>query len=367
MAVAFGTVTFLFVMGKIGKHYYAVILAGGSGTRFWPLSRHRKPKQFLNITGEDCLFEKTVKRILPKFPPKNIYVVTNKLYRKDILRYARAFHIPSRNILFEPKGKNTAPAILWAAHLIHCKDPEAVMAVLPSDHLILNNQSFLKIVDEALGLAKQQYLVTLGITPTRPDTGYGYLETKKVRLNNKHILQVKRFTEKPNVEKAKRFIKAKNYFWNSGMFFWKTSTVLDEFRKHLPRNFFLMTQTRSPQNIEHIWPKLESISVDYGILERAKRVAAVEAKNIGWSDVGSWEALVGVLPKDDAKNIHRADVLGIESQNNLIFSKRFVATIGVEDLIIIDTDDALLVCRKNESQKVRHVVEKLKVKKQHLI
>ena len=353
---------------KSDQHNYAVILAGGTGTRFWPLSRRHKPKQFLNIIGSGTLLEATLKRIRFQFSPRNIYIVTSKNYQKEILKHAKLFKIPPTNILYEPTGKNTAPAVLWAAQVIHQKDPRGLMAVLPSDHLISNNARFLKIIDEALKLARQNFLVTLGITPTRPETGYGYLKVRKVQLNGNGIFKVERFSEKPDFSTAKKFIKSGNYYWNSGMFFWKTSVILDAFKKYLPKHFKLMAHVRSIKDIERVWPKLESISVDYGILEKADHVAAVEAKNIGWSDVGSWEAVCECLPKDQSENIHQGQVLALESRNNFVHSSaRLVATIGVENLIVIDTDDALLICRNDKTQKVREAVLMLNKDRKDLI
>jgi len=208
---------------------YAVILAGGMGTRFWPVSRKSNPKQFLNITGKGSLLQDTLARIKPMVSGSRIFIVTNASYRKAIERQVARFRIPKENILLEPSGKNTAPAICWAAAKIHKIDPDAIITVLPADHLIANRRKFTKVLREAISLAQDEYLVTLGIVPTRPETGYGYLQTEKRKVNGRSLVKVKQFKEKPSLAKAKQFIKRKNYFWNSGMFVWKSSVILKEF------------------------------------------------------------------------------------------------------------------------------------------
>ena len=213
---------------KLNLH--AVILAGGSGTRFWPASRQSRPKQFLNLIGKGSLLQQTIKRILPKVPAPNIWIVANHAHQKEIKRQVAGLGLRRSQILWEPKGKNTAPAIGWAASRIHALNPQAIMAVLPSDHLIQNAPRFLGALEKAVRLARQDHLVTFGIVPTRPETGYGYLKIKKVG----NILRVEKFVEKPDSAKAKRFVGGKNYLWNSGMFVWKTETILVAFKRHLP-------------------------------------------------------------------------------------------------------------------------------------
>lgn len=341
-------------------NFYAVILAGGSGTRFWPMSRTDKPKQFLAISGQRTLFEETLDRIKPVINPANVFVVTNKRFKKDILQQTKRFAIPAKNILWEPEGKNTAPAICWAASCIYRRNPQALMAVLPSDHLIAKKKEFLTLLRQALYLSRKGYLVTMGITPNRPETGYGYLQTKK----QGNITLVQRFTEKPNAVKAVGFIKKGNYLWNSGMFFWKTSVILDQFRAYQPQIFRGVGPDVSDAQILRNWRRLPSISVDYAILEKAAHVAAVPAKEIGWSDLGSWESLWENLKKDKRGNVAGNDHLVIDCQNVLcVGEKRFVAALGLNDLVIVDTPDALLVCHKGQSQKIREVVDFLKKRK----
>jgi len=336
---------------------YAVILAGGMGTRFWPVSRESNPKQFLNITGKGSLLQETLARIRPKISGARVFIVTNAFYRNEIERQVFRFHIPKANILLEPKGRNTAPAICWAAAKIHKIDPDAIMAVLPSDHLIANRRKFLKVLEDAILLAQEHYLVTLGVIPTRPETGYGYLQTAKKKIGSKSIIVVKQFKEKPSLAKAKQFIKRKNYFWNSGIFIWKSSVILREFKKYLPSVYRLVGEKVGCTHIEKVWHRLPNISIDYGILEKAKNIVAVPAPGIDWSDLGSWESLTEVLSKDKNGNIFKGNVIPINCKNTLVWGgKQVIAPIGLDDIIIIDTPDALLVCRKDLSQSVKDVV-----------
>ena len=349
---------------KKNKNVYAVILAGGTGTRFWPFSRKSNPKQFLNITGKGSLLQETLARIWPKISGSRIFIVTNASYCKQIEGQVSRFHIPKANILLEPKGKNTAPAICWAAARIYKIDPDAVMAVLPSDHLIANRQKFSKVLEDAIALAQKNYLVTLGILPTRPETGYGYLQTAKKKIDGKSIVVVKQFKEKPSLAKAKQFIKRKNYFWNSGMFVWKSSVILQEFKKYLPSVYRLVGEKVGPAHIKKVWHRLPNISIDYGVLEKAKNVVAVPAPGIDWSDLGSWESLTEVLDKDKKGNIFKGDVIPVNCKNTLVWGgKRVIASVGLDDIIIIDTPDALLVCRKDHSQSVKDVVLNLQKSK----
>jgi mannose-1-phosphate guanylyltransferase len=346
------------------NNIYAVILAGGSGTRFWPLSRQNKPKQFLNVTGKNTLLQETARRIRPIISGKNIFIVTNQQYKKEVESQLRSFGIPSSNILLEPSGKNTAPAICWAASRIYEKDKQAVLAVLPSDHLILNEKNFIRVLNSAVRLAQRDFLVTLGIGPTRPETGYGYLKIAP----KKGITYVSQFTEKPNSEKAKQFIKNKNYLWNSGMFIWKASVILNAFKKDLPDIYSVLSTKTDQKNINRIWNKIKGISIDYGILEKSKNVVAVPAYDIGWSDLGSWESLLDVLGKDKNGNVSRGNVLHLDCQNSLFFGEeKHVAVVGLKDVIVIDVKDTLLVCSKSQAQRVRDIVEILKSQKSTLV
>ncbi len=338
------------------KNLYAVILAGGAGTRFWPLSRRSQPKQFLNIHGEKSLFQQTLLRLRPKIDGTNIIIVTNKAYTDKIRQQIKGFKIPPGNILPEPEGKNTAPAVCWAASVIHQRNPKAVMAVLPSDHLITQPREYLSTLQKAVDLAQTQHLVVFGITPSRPETGYGYFKTHSILEGKRSVLKVIKFIEKPSFDRAMKFLQEGNYYWNSGMFVWKTEVILSELKRYQPAIYELLS-VKNLAKIKNVWKKLPSISIDCAILEKSHRVAAVAAKNIGWSDVGSWQSLAEVSERDERKNIFKGDVLDIGSQNTFVWSSaRLVATVGLQDMVIVDTPDALLVCRMDQCQKVKEIV-----------
>ncbi|MCD4780625.1 MAG: mannose-1-phosphate guanylyltransferase [Candidatus Omnitrophica bacterium] len=350
------------------KDIYAVILAGGAGTRFWPKSRQQFPKQFLPIIGNKTLLEMTCERILKKVLPGNVYIVTNKDYRALIQKQIISYKIPAKNVLYEPVGKNTAPAIAWIAGYLNKMNPDALMMVLPSDHYIRETRAYLKIMQQAIDLAQKDYLVTLGIVPTRPDTGYGYLKVKSTSPSKNQVLKVEKFTEKPTLPVAKRFLRAKKYLWNSGMFIWKAAVILDEFERHLPRLHWALSKGVSQRGISRKWKGLPGVSIDYGILEKAKNVVAVPALKIGWSDLGSWESLYDQLPKDRQGNVLKGDVLALNARNSFVWSeKRLVGVIDAEHLIVIDTPDALLVCPRESAQKVRAIIDILKKKKSRLV
>ncbi len=346
------------------KHTYAVILAGGAGTRFWPMSRKNNPKQFLALVGKNSLLQQTIMRVKKKINPSNIFIVAGKLYKEALKKEVASFKIPNRNILLEPEARNTAPSILYAALTLLKKDKEATMVVLPSDHLIKKQTDFLKYLDEAIDLAQIRSLVTLGIIPTRPDTGYGYLKGHKVRRNGRAVVKVDRFVEKPNETKAKQYLKTKTYLWNSGMFIWRADVILEEFKKYLPQMHSLLSKHLGKRSWQKAWNKTKRTSIDYGILEKAKDVVTVPVGNIGWSDLGSWEALCESVSKDKAGNFFKGDVVSVKSKNSAVFSdKRVIATVGIENLVIVDTKDAILICKKSESQYVKDVVETLNKKK----
>ncbi|MBF0522059.1 MAG: mannose-1-phosphate guanylyltransferase [Candidatus Omnitrophica bacterium] len=334
------------------KHLFAIILAGGTGTRFWPQSRKHKPKQFLNILGPESLYQQTLKRVQSRISGDHIFVVTNKIYKAEIFRQSEAFKILKQNVLLEPSSKNTAPAIYWAASLILNRDPDAVIVVLPSDHFIAQPKEFLKVLDAAASQAALGYLVTLGIIPTRPETGYGYI--KGARGKGKGARRVERFIEKPDAAKAKQYVQDGNYYWNAGIFIFKAEAILAAFKKYLPRI----------KNVEDDWEKLPSISIDYGILEKADNVVIIPAENIGWSDVGSWESLMDILPKDKDGNVFKAKGVFLDCHNTFISGERkVVSAVGLKDLIVIDTHDALLICPKEQSQNVKQLVAHLSKQK----
>jgi len=348
---------------KKNNNLYAVILAGGVGSRFWPLSRQMAPKQFLKVISDESLIQRTISRIKKLIPAQRILIVTNLNYLHEIKKQLRHFRIPDKNIILEPEAKNTAPSVALAARYLSLKDPDSSMVVLPADHLIFNDKLFNEAIRKATNLAEHNYLVTLGIVPKKAMTGYGYIKTSRKIDHKIRGFLVAKFIEKPSKEKVSKFIKQKNYFWNSGIFIWKTSSILAEMKRHLPTLYKNINLILPHKKFVNVWKKISPISIDYGILERSKKVAMVAAK-FDWSDIGSWQALKDILKKDRARKIIRADSLDIDSKNILVWSKdRFVATLGLKDIIVVDTPDALLVCRDDYSEKVKKIVEFLHSKR----
>jgi len=347
---------------------YPVVMAGGVGTRFWPLSRERFPKQFLDIVGSGSLLENTISRLSPLADPANTYVVTNRIQSDIVSRQAPL--IPKENILVEPFGRNTAPCIGLAASWIQRIDPEALMVVSPADHIIRNTEEFLRILRLALQVAEERdALVTIGIQPTHPATGYGYIQITEEELDRnpyrpQGVYQVKTFAEKPNLETAERFVQSGDFLWNSGIFIWKARTILKEIELHLPDLHEQLVPLQAslgepnyPHVLEQTYGLIRSISVDYGVMEKAGNVFVVKGE-FGWSDVGSWDEVVRLTPVDSEGNSLKGKVIIRNSSNNFIDARdKLVAAIGVEDLIIISTDDAVLICKKGESQEVKEVVD----------
>ena len=351
---------------------YGVVLAGGSGTRLWPLSRNLLPKQFLKVGKKGSFFEQTVKRISPIVGNKNILVVTNKLHAFG----AGYNQFKDLRILIEPEAKNTAPAIgLSAVYLKKLSKTDPVIVVLPSDHIIERNADFQKVIKKAVNEAKKGKIVTLGIVPDSPETGYGYIEVnKKPGSFNTSALPVKKFVEKPDLKTAAKFVKTGRYFWNSGMFVFKASVILEEFKKYVPQAHEKLWQIYNEafasnkidyDKLNHCFSLMPGISIDYAIMEKSKLVYTIPSR-IGWSDVGSWHYFHKVLSKDKNKNVKFGDVIDIDSNNNLLYSdKRLLATIGVNNLSIIETADAVLISDINRSQEVKKIVQKLKKRKRN--
>jgi len=331
----------------------AVIMAGGKGERFWPLSREKFPKQLLSLTGKKSLLQETVERIKPLIPPRDILVVTRRPLARAIERQLP--RVPRKNIISEPVGRNTAPCIGLAAKMIK---EDAIMVVLPADHIITPRGKFLDTLKKAVTLAKETgNLITIGIKPTYPATGYGYIEAGK--REKRQVFKVKRFVEKPDKKKAERFLKSGRFFWNSGMFVWKKSVILEAMRKYMPF-LYQKLQMISSKNISKLYPGLPNVSIDYGIMEKANNCLVIPA-DFSWEDLGSWESLDGFLSRDRKKNAVMGRVLLMDTQNCTVVNKKgLLSAIGVSDLIIVSTEDVTLVFPKGKGQQVKKLVEKLK-------
>ena len=347
---------------------YIVILAGGSGTRFWPLSRKSTPKQLMSVFGGKSMLQRTVERVLP-LKPKRIMVVTNVLQAAETrsqLQYITGVPV---DVVEEPIGRNTAPAVGLAASIIARFDPDGIMAVLPADHYILDEERFRDTLRKGRSVAESGALVTLGIAPTRPETGYGYIEATENR--GSAPAQVARFVEKPALERALEFLATGRFYWNSGMFVWGACTILDQIRRFMPElsaglakltfdsDLWELSDLR-PQ-ISEIYAGIRGESIDFGVMEKAENVQVIPA-SFGWSDVGSWSALPEVMEADQDGHvvISARGSASIGSQGCLAYGGgKLVALVGVSDLIVVDTPDALLVCTKSAAQDVKKVVEEL--------
>lgn len=346
---------------------FAVIMAGGKGTRFWPRSREKMPKHLLDIQSEKSLIRETVDRIRPLVPPERTLVVTGRSHALELMRLLP--EIPAENILIEPVGRNTAPCIGLAALHIQLRAGDAVMLVLPSDHRIADEKQFLHVLKTAAKSAESDgTLVTIGITPTGPATGYGYLEQgqRVAEEDDLAICRVKSIREKPDPDTARDFLLRGGFLWNSGMFAWKASTILAEIGRYLPeinRGLLAIDEalgTDSEEDvIEKTYPLLPSVSIDYGVMEQAKNVLVIPG-DFGWSDLGSWDALWEESPKDENGNVIRGRFIGVDSGDSLVYSPdKLVAIVGVRDIFVVETKDALLICRRDRSQDVRKVVEQI--------
>ncbi|MEJ5223728.1 MAG: sugar phosphate nucleotidyltransferase [Anaerolineales bacterium] len=352
------------------EHTYAIIMAGGGGTRLWPVSRSNRPKQLLPLIAEETLFQTTVQRLTGAFAPDHIYVVTVEDQAAELRRQAP--HIPPENFLIEPAPRGTASVVGLAAAILHARDPQAVMCVLPSDHFIRNRDLFHLILRVAVDVARHDYLVTLGITPTYPATGYGYIQRGQPLPENfgYPVYRVQRFKEKPGESEAREMFRSGDYSWNSGMFIWKTERILAEIAAQMPdlsAALGRIAAADAPNRaavIESVWPDLTNETIDYGIMEKASNVAVLPAGGLEWSDVGSWDSLFDVLMPDENGNIvFSGEHIALETSKSLVYGNRdgrLIVTIGVEDLIIVDAGDVLLVCHVNDAQKVRQVVSLLR-------
>ena len=371
---------------------HAVILAGGTGTRFWPLSRRLAPKQLIALLSDRTMLQETVLRIAPAVPAERRWVVTGGDLADEVGRQLRAIDA-NATVIVEPVGRNTAPAIAVAAHRVIERDPDAVMAVLPADHVIAKSDAFLRCLARAEEVAREGFLVTIGLVPRRAETGYGYIQrgepleinsptgdvsgvaldsclASSVTLDSCLAFRVARFVEKPDRAAAERYVAAGDYFWNGGMFIWRAAAILDELRAHAPavaeaatRIAEAMKAGADRNRIDELYRTIEAVSIDYAVMERTRRAAVMPA-DLGWSDVGSWAALDDVAEKDERGNVISGRVLDFGSERSILYAQdRLVATIGLKDVIVVDTPDATLVCDKDRAQDVRRVVETLEAQR----
>jgi len=352
---------------------YAVIMAGGRGARFWPRSRESKPKHLLDIVSDKTIIRETVDRIRPMIPPDKMLVVTGESHAQELIRQLP--EIPQENIIIEPVGRNTAPCIGLAALHIKRKTPDAVMLVLPSDHLIRNEKQFRKVLNVAAIVAQRgDYLVTVGIRPTGPETGYGYIEQGQEQdaVEGETVYNVRSVREKPDLAQAQALLEQGSFSWNSGIFVWRVSAILNALAKWLPDLYEGLLQidmalgtVREAAVVEQVYRQARSVSIDYGVMEKARNTLVIPG-DFGWSDVGSWDALWEVSPHDEQGNAVRGEAITVDSRNCLVHSPgKTVALVGVEDLIIVETGDALMVCKRGASQDVRKVVDRLEREQKH--
>lgn len=343
---------------------YGVIMAGGGGTRFWPLSRHEVPKQLLNLSGKERMINETIDRVATLASKDDIFVVTN-VDQVPGMKDATKGRLKEDHILSEPSARNTAACIGYAALEIIKKYGDGIMCIFPSDHFIKDEEAFTRILKEAIKVAENNHLVTLGITPTFPSTGYGYIKFDKSESSlDKKVVE---FKEKPDEATAKEYVSSGEYAWNSGMFVWKASVIIDEFKKLLPDVYDCLEKigdalgnANEKNVINDVYPTIPSISIDYGIMEKSDKVRVISAE-MGWNDVGSWDNLGVLYDEDENGNVTAGDFVGIDTKNCITYSqKRLISTIGVEDLIIVETEDAIMVCDKNKAQDVKKMVDALK-------
>jgi mannose-1-phosphate guanylyltransferase / mannose-6-phosphate isomerase len=354
------------------NHLYPVIMAGGSGTRFWPLSRQLFPKQLLRIMGDETLIQQTMRRVVCASAPDRVMISTNPAQAESIRVQLSEWKDALRNnFVLEPEGRNTAPAIALVALELVRRDPDAIMVVVPADHIVKGQRDFDAAVSLASNLAAEGLLVTFGVQPIRPETGYGYIKpNRKTVLAKQGKLKghpVARFIEKPNAVKAAQYLKAGDYYWNSGMFVWRAATILDEIRHHQSALFRgiekigrLIEQNASRSMIDEEYRALPSVSIDTGVMEKSTKSAVVPVA-FRWSDVGSWGSLDEVASKDKAGNVLVGRVVDIDSRRSIFYcDRRVVATIGLTDMVVVDTPDATLICPKSRAQDVKKMVELLK-------
>lgn len=352
---------------NMNENNFAVIMAGGVGSRFWPMSQTACPKQFIDILGTGkTLIRQTFERLNKLCSEKNIIVVTNKMYKNLVAEQLP--EIPLNNILCEPCRRNTAPCICYAYNKILSVNENAQIIIAPSDHLILNEAKFIEVADYAMNTAAaNDCLITLGITPSRPDTGYGYIQVDRDenRKINEKINKVKSFREKPDLEKAKEFLADGNYVWNAGIFIWSAKSIKAAFQKFLPEidNSFaecrdIYNTDKETEFIDKVYYACQNISIDYGVMEKAENVY-VYPTEFGWSDLGTWLSLFDISDKDDENNVTRGNILTFDTKNSIIrttSTDKLIVVEGLDNYIIVDNNDKLLICNKSNEQRIKDIV-----------
>lgn len=348
---------------RVDDHCHALIMAGGRGERFWPWSRENRPKQLLPLFQDKSMIELTVQRLLPLVPHERIWIVTNALYAKEMRRLMPWF--PRQNYIVEPVGKDSAGAVMLGCATIAKADPQAIMALLPADHLILQEEPYLRTLQDCFLLAStEKVLVTIGIKPTKASSAYGYIQRgarfRARSPSSTPFFRANRFLEKPNLSKARRLVATKKYYWNAGMFVWLASTIKEAFDQFSPLHAqgWASLSQNSTKYLHEGFLKLPKISIDYAVMEKADNILVAEG-HFDWDDVGSWDALYHHLPQDEHGNTLKGAVALIDSHHCLCLgSKKLIAGIHLNDLIIVDTPDALLVCPRSSAQRIKDLVQK---------
>ena len=347
------------------RHFHAVILAGGRGTRFWPSSRADLPKQLLPVVGESSLLQQTAARLERLAPPERLWVLTSDRLRGRVRQQLP--QVPPRQIIAEPVQRNSGPAIALAARVLAEQDPDAVMGVFPADHFIARPAVFATVIKRGIKAATEDELIVLGIPPRHPETGYGYIKFPKgVKVGDPRPSRVVKFEEKPPQAKARRFVRAGNYSWNSGMFVWQARAITKAVAEYLPRTAAALAKVaplssrKFASSLRKQYPLCDNRSIDYGVLEHAKNIVAFACSEFGWNDVGSWQAVYELGHADRAGNVTSGDVLQLDARGNYVDARaKPVALVGVRDLVVVDTPDALLVCSRDAAQDVSSLVKRL--------
>ena len=348
---------------------FAVVMAGGRGERLWPLSTPARPKQFLPLLSGKSFLLATVERVMPLVGKEGLFVVVPQEYKELV---ARELSLPWEQIIVEPAGRNTAPALGISGLVLSARDPKAVIIALPADHLVAKTEEFQRVLRVAVELAqKGEHLVTLGIKPDRPATGYGYIRYAELfaKVQGIPVYRAERFVEKPDRAKAEAFLAEGSYLWNSGIFVWRVDTFMHALSQHMPELYSGLLELREhlgkpswAEALGCVYPRLPAISIDFGLMEKAQNVLVIPA-DIGWSDVGDWSAISSLLPRDESGNAVRAQHLGIDTENCVIYAEdpgRLVATLGLRDLVVVETKEALLILRRDRTQEVRKILERLR-------